>query len=585
MESEYDIFDLLVERNGSGYRARVLSPPNATADLGQPISEDQLQSFLFRVGRPRRLTRRIGPSITEETKSFGSELLKFLFPDRIWDCLERSKLAAHDRHRGLRIQIRLSDVPELCDLPWEFLYHDDDGFLALSAQTPITRFLDTRQYNAPLNLQHPLRILAVISSPRDLPRLNVDLEWGKLDEAVSDLKAKGLVELARLETPRLSRLNRRLGMKNFHILHFVGHGDFNDEKSVGELYFEDEQGRASPVSADQLATALRDHPSVRLVILNACEGARASRTDPFAGSAQTLIRAGIPAVIAMQFEVTDDAAITLASELYTSIAIGDPIDRSLTEARKAIYLDGNELEWATPVLYLRTPDSRIFAVPHTRDVEEERAGHAARPAADSIQSAREGSKADEPVHMAEAKPIAEEGILPAEAEEAARIAKEKQTADEAARRAERKREAGEAERQSQGPRRSDVELVPLTEAKQVNGRQSTLQKRSINSKNIMYVGAAIIFIVCSLFVAYEFVLPGYDVRSAGLYTITTYPAGTKILSESMLIRVPGKTDSDTPMDLAQVLGFCFERTTSPVRPLKTSDLRRCSGSDGVEGKK
>ena len=46
-------------------------------------------------------------------------------------------------------------------------------------------------------------------------------------------------------------------------------------------------------------------------MLNACEGARADVTNPFAGTAQQLMQQGIPAVVAMQFEITDDAAIML----------------------------------------------------------------------------------------------------------------------------------------------------------------------------------------------------------------------------------------------------------------------------------
>src|SRR6185437_8451897 len=222
-EPDYEIFDILIERSASGYRARVLSSPagNETSDLQQAISEDQLQSFLFRVGRPLRVSRRAGPSVSEETKKFGSELFRFIFPDRIWTCLERSKLAANVRHHGLRIQIRLSDVPELCDLPWEFLYHDESGFLALSTQTPVVRYLEIRQSVAPLDLHHPLRILVLISSPRDLPRLDVDREWAKPHDAVSYIEAKGLVQHGRLDPPRLSTLNRRLKAEQSHILDFI----------------------------------------------------------------------------------------------------------------------------------------------------------------------------------------------------------------------------------------------------------------------------------------------------------------------------------------------------------------------------
>jgi len=99
-----------------------------------------------------------------------------------------------------------------------------------------------------------------------------------------------------------------------------------------------------------------------VAILNACEGARSSKSDPFAGSAQSLVQQGIPAVIAMQFEIADDVASTFAHEFYGALADGYPIDAALTEARKAIFAAGREVEWGTPVLYLRAPDGRIFDV-------------------------------------------------------------------------------------------------------------------------------------------------------------------------------------------------------------------------------
>src|SRR5205085_1701191 len=93
-----------------------------------------------------------------------------------------------------------------------------------------------------------------------------------------------------------------------------------------------------------------------------CEGARCSRTDPFAGIAQTVIQQGIPAVVAMQFEITDGAAITFAREFYGALAAAHPVDSAVAQARKAIFGQENDVEWATPVLYMRTPTGRIFDV-------------------------------------------------------------------------------------------------------------------------------------------------------------------------------------------------------------------------------
>jgi hypothetical protein len=67
-------------------------------------------------------------------------------------------------------------------------------------------------------------------------------------------------------------------------------------------------------------------------------------------------------VIAMQFEIADEVAGTFAHEFYGALSDGYPIDAALTEARKAIFATGRDVEWGTPVLYLRAPDGRIFDV-------------------------------------------------------------------------------------------------------------------------------------------------------------------------------------------------------------------------------
>ena len=94
----------------------------------------------------------------------------------------------------------------------------------------------------------------------------------------------------------------------------------------------DESGRGRLVPANHLGTLLHDHRALRLVVLNACEGSRTSRTDPFAGTAPAPVRQGIPAAIGMLLEITDVAAITFAEEFYAAIADRHPIDAALGEA-------------------------------------------------------------------------------------------------------------------------------------------------------------------------------------------------------------------------------------------------------------
>lgn len=379
---ECENLDIRIEKSSDGYQVRVWGPAGeATSSLQGELTEEEFDAFLFKVGLPRRRTRRAMDTRLDDAKRFGGRLYETIFQGAALLRLRENLAHTSQRDVGLRIRLRLSDVPELAELPWEFLYdRDRDSFLALSAYTPIIRYLELPDRARPLPVSPPLRVLVVIPNPRDRDRLDSEREWNSLQEALKPLVSRHLVQLERLGVPHFSKLRRHLRENPVHVLHFIGHGDYDDEAHNGELVFEDEHGKADHVSADQVATVLNDHRLLRLVVLNSCEGARASRTDPFSGTAQALVQRGLPAVIAMQFEITDQAAITLSRMFYDCVAIGFPIDISLAEARKEIYAECNKIEWATPVLYLRGDDGRIFDVARTPEVAERIASKEANPA-------------------------------------------------------------------------------------------------------------------------------------------------------------------------------------------------------------
>jgi tetratricopeptide (TPR) repeat protein len=108
---------------------------------------------------------------------------------------------------------------------------------------------------------------------------------------------------------------------------------------------------------------------------------------------------GVPAVVAMQFPISDEAAITFARGFYTALSVGRPVDASVTQARLAIFAGNNDVEWGTPVLYMRTPDGRIFDVESlTPDVldDRQRAAEAARAEREAAErQAREQQQAEE----------------------------------------------------------------------------------------------------------------------------------------------------------------------------------------------
>jgi hypothetical protein len=324
-----------------------------------PLTDDELDELVRDVGLVRR-SRRSQQGRLDELEEFGSGLFAALVREQVADVYHSARAAAQDRKRGLRITLNLSGAPELMRLPWEFLYRRP-RFLSQSMSTPVVRTLDLESARRPQELQLPLRILGMVSSPSGYANLDADEERRKLEEALSPLRDDGLVELEWLERATLEEFGRRIAEPDqIHVLHYIGHGAYDESTESGILVLETRQGRAQDVSGRTLGSMLQDEESLRLVVLNSCEGARTSRIDPFSGVAGRLLEFDIPAVVGMQFEITDEAAIAFSQALYAQLAQGLPVDGALGPARRAIVAAGMEAEFGTPVLFLRASDARLF---------------------------------------------------------------------------------------------------------------------------------------------------------------------------------------------------------------------------------
>jgi hypothetical protein len=270
-------FDLLIRPAEGSYRAQVLFSPEgeATADFAAPFSDLELQNFILRLGRPRRGTRRIGSPEMEAARDLGRRLYDAVFSGDVRACWRSSLSAAEGQNRGLRLRLRIADAPELNDIPWEYLYNSSLGrFLSLSEYTPLVRYIDLPEPIRPLAVDGPLAILVMISSPADpdYASLNVEDEWTRLNSGLGELADSGQVRLVRLSEPTLSALQRELRRRQYHVLHFIGHGGFDRHTQGGVLVLPDRAGKARLVAADRLAATVLDHRSLRLVVLNACEG-------------------------------------------------------------------------------------------------------------------------------------------------------------------------------------------------------------------------------------------------------------------------------------------------------------------------
>ncbi|MGH7454664.1 MAG: SUMF1/EgtB/PvdO family nonheme iron enzyme, partial [bacterium] len=278
-----------------------------------------------------------------------------------------SQREAAQKDLGLRFKLRIQS-PELAALPWEFLYDARQAeYICLSRNTPVVRYIDLPQVIPPLAVTPPLRILGMMVSPSDLQSLDLDNEKHRVEEATKDLQKKSLVELTWLEGKTWRDLQKAMRAGPWHIFHFIGHGAFDRNAGEGLIFLEDEEGASHRLTATQLGRLLADHPSLRLALLNACEGARGNERDIFSSTGSILVRRGLPAVLAMQYEITDRAAVEFSRSFYEALAESMPVDAAVVEARKAISLAvNNTVEWGTPVLYMRAPDGHIFELKKTQ---------------------------------------------------------------------------------------------------------------------------------------------------------------------------------------------------------------------------
>jgi len=351
-----------------GQLALSLSPEELASDFSAAVLG---QEQAMGVATPRHLTPEIAsPSSVQPARSafdIGAALFDAVFRGPVRSLLDHSlgSLERNDDH-GLRVKLKLelSDarLNRLHTLPWELLYKIDTGdFLALSRRTPIVRYLELPRTVRAVTQPGLLRVLALAPETPGQPALDLSSERRNLQALESELQN---LKVDFLKSANLGALRRTLVNEKFHVLHLMGHGDFDPRTGQGVVYLERTDGGTEEVMAESLVAVVKDFPALRLVVLNACSTARAGGkegSNPFAGLASALMRAGLPAVLAMQLPISDGAAVAFSEAFYAHLGAGYPLDAAVTEGRQAIHArTPSSMEWAVPALFLRAADGRIF---------------------------------------------------------------------------------------------------------------------------------------------------------------------------------------------------------------------------------
>ncbi|HRV95743.1 MAG TPA: CHAT domain-containing protein, partial [Anaerolineae bacterium] len=370
-------FEIKIERFGPvSYKAHIDSPAGqAISTFKLPLTKPELETTLHEYRRNLRNTRTLPsgePFVVTNSKileptEIGTKLFNSIFQADVLHLYHKNRRLAKQERCPLQIVFNIDpSVGELINLPWEFLC-DTSGegfhpqFLAFDQDTPIVR---RWMASEPIDFTHDeaLRVLLISANPRGSDPLNSHREYRFISQKLSELGAKYQIRVEQHYCPAATLADIKTIVRDPHrtphIIHFVGHG------SLGSLLMEDREGDQNVVSEQVLAIILKNATALRLVVLNACDTAQTDFLTQQIGVAQSLADAGIPAIVAMQFNISDEAALIFAEEFYQLLVEGHPIDSAVTWGRIAIRTeerDSETKEWATPTLYLQAPDGYLFS--------------------------------------------------------------------------------------------------------------------------------------------------------------------------------------------------------------------------------
>jgi CHASE2 domain-containing sensor protein len=349
----YHDFDLWIESSAAGLKLR-----SSCAEHGEYRDEGQFDLAAF-----RRAEHDIVESdaASETIVDVGKQLYSFAFASaqrhiewhfaQCWGASGRGD-------NGVRVRLRVEDA-NVASIPWEFLYSEQmQSFLGVSIRTPVIRYLELPRPIGMLEAPLPVRMLVVIPRVADL---KTDVERKELVETLAPLSE--VVALTILEGAVTRQdIADALISQQFHVIHFIGHGDFDGEKAVLALNKPD--GTMDLVDHETLSQMVRNHATLKLVVLNSCRGGQLSETKPLVGMAASLVKDGVPAVIAMQYEVQDREAITFARTFYRALFTGADrgrIEMALSHGRNALAVEyPDTLALGIPVLFTHAREGVLF---------------------------------------------------------------------------------------------------------------------------------------------------------------------------------------------------------------------------------
>lgn len=246
----------------------------------------------------------------------------------------------------LRVSI-LSSGTGLDVLPWEWLNGGPEQAISASSGVRFVRLVPVLYAPPPLTVALPLRVLVVITNPKDERLLQPDIELRTIQTGLlgnSDYEMRVLME------PRPQGLQQALEWSP-HVLHYVGHAGISG--STGNIILHDDREGTAWLSANELAHLLP--ASVRLLCLSTCVTAANYQLGGLVRIAHTAAELALPTTIVNQYALGEATATAFWNELYPAlVATGGNVVEAFHRARLAArQIDEEHWDWASFSLVIR----------------------------------------------------------------------------------------------------------------------------------------------------------------------------------------------------------------------------------------
>ncbi|HEY1292123.1 MAG TPA: CHAT domain-containing protein [Chloroflexota bacterium] len=320
-------------------------------------------------------------SLLNDTHEYARRLSEMFYADPRMEIGFRPARAVADSYNSsLRVRFHIAtDAPDLHRVRWELLNLPGGLPMATSERVLFSRYLRSPDFRrVPLQPESGVQALVIIPNPRDLADGRMRAQGVVLQpldvQRELDIACKGLAGTAitALVGARYADLKADaeihavgVTMENifdyirqgFQYVYFVGHGAF--QGGTTRLYIEDVTGdKTMTVTGQELAEGLaqlRELPT--LFVLASCQSAGTAARGALSAVGPLLASAGVPAVLAMQEQISVDTAEIFMEKFFAELRLDGQLDRAAALARWAV--KSRPDAWM-PVLFTRLTDGCLW---------------------------------------------------------------------------------------------------------------------------------------------------------------------------------------------------------------------------------